>query len=84
MGFLGGSDGKDSALQSWRPGFNPWVRKIPWRREYQPTLVFLPLKFHGQRSLEGYSPRGGKESKGSDTAEQLTLPLSFHTRETKA
>ena len=34
----------------------PWVGKIPWRREWQPTLVFLPRESHGQRSLEGYSP----------------------------
>ena len=35
--------------------FNPWVRKILWRRNWQPTPVFLPGKFHGQRSLAGYS-----------------------------
>jgi len=34
-------------LQSRRPRFNPWVRKIPWRREWQPTPVFLPGDFHG-------------------------------------
>ena len=39
-------------------GFNPWVRKIPWRRTQQPTPVFLPGKSHGQRSLAGYSPQG--------------------------
>ena len=39
----------------WR-GFNPWVRKSPWRRTWQPTPVFLPGESHGQRSLEGYSP----------------------------
>ena len=39
-------------------GFDPWVRKIPWRREWQPTPVFLPGEFHGQRSLMGYSPWG--------------------------
>ena len=38
-----------------RRRFNPWIGKIPWRREWQPTLV-LPGKFHGQRSLVGYSP----------------------------
>ena len=38
------------------PGFDPWVRKIPWRRARQPTLVFLFGKSHGQRSLVGYSP----------------------------
>ena len=45
-----------------RPGFNPWVRKIPWRREYQPTPVFLPGEFHEQRSLAGYCPWRCKES----------------------
>ena len=35
-------------------GFDPWVRKIPWRREWLPTPVFLPEEFYGQRSLEGY------------------------------
>ena len=46
--------------QCGRPGFNPWVRKIPWRRKWQPTPVFLPGKFHGWRSLVGYSPWGGR------------------------
>ena len=41
-------------LQLRRPRFNPWVRKIPWRREWQPTSVFLPGEFHQQRSLVGY------------------------------
>ena len=44
-----------------RPGFNPWVGKIPWKREWHPTPVFLPGKSHGQRSLVGYSPWGRKE-----------------------
>ena len=39
-----------------------WVRKIPWRRKWQPTPVLLPGKFHGQRNLVNYSPRGRKES----------------------
>ena len=42
--------------------FDPWVREIPWSRKWQPTVVFLPGKFHGQRSLVGYSPQGPKES----------------------
>ena len=41
--------------------FDPWVRKIPWRRAWQPTPVFLPGEFHGQRSMAGYSPWGHKE-----------------------
>ena len=48
---------------------DPWVEKIPWRREWLLTPVFLPGKFHSQRSLAGYSPQGHKES---DTTEQLT------------
>ena len=36
--------------------FDPWVEKIPWRREWLPTAVFLPGESHGQRSLVGYSP----------------------------
>ena len=43
-----------------RPGFHPWVRKMPWRKKWQPTPRFLPGKFHGQWSLVGYSPRGHK------------------------
>ena len=39
-----------------RPGFHPWVGKIPWRRAWQLTPVFFPGKSHGQRSLAGYSP----------------------------
>ena len=42
--------------------FYPWGRKIPWRRKWQSIPVFLPGKFHGQRSLAGCSPRGPKES----------------------
>ena len=50
--------GKETACQCKRPGFDPWVRKIPWKRKWQPTPVFLPGEFHGQRSLVGYSPWG--------------------------
>ena len=59
VGFLKWLSGKESACQCGRcrrHGFDPWVRKIPWRRKWQPTPVFLPRKFHGQRSLVGYSP----------------------------
>ena len=60
-------------LQWRRPGFNPWVWKILWRREWLPTPVPLPGKSYGQRSLVGCSPWGGKES---DTTEQLSLTPS--------
>ena len=46
---------------------DPWVGKIPWRRKWQPTAMFLPGKFHGQRSLEGHSPWGHKRV-GCDSA----------------
>ena len=49
-----------------RHRFDPWVKKIPWRRSWQPTAVFLPGESLGKRGLVGYSPRGHKES---DTTE---------------
>ena len=60
---------KESTCQCRRPGFNPCVGKVPWRRDWQPTPVFLPGEFHGQRSLVGYSPWGHKEL---DITERLT------------
>ena len=57
-GFPGGASGKEPACQCRRykrRGFNPWVRKSPWRRARQPTPVFLPGGSVGQRSLVGYS-----------------------------
>ena len=66
-------------LQCGRPGFYPWVGKIPWIRKWQPTPVFLPRKSHGLRSLVGYSPLGRKES---DTTERLHfLPLALNLLE---
>ena len=63
-GFPGDTSGKEFLWQ-WRRckrhGFSLWVRKIPWRRKWQPTPVFLPGKSHGQRSLASYSPWGHKE-----------------------
>ena len=56
LGFPGGSDGKSICLQCRRPGFDPWVGKIPWRRIWHPTPVLLPGKSHGRRSLVGHSP----------------------------
>ena len=64
-------------LQCRRPEFDPWVGRIPWRREWQPTSVFLPGEFHGQRGLVGYRPWGRKESA---TMERPALPLSVHCR----
>ena len=66
VGFPSGSAGKES-LQCGRPGFDPWVGKILWRREQLPTPVFWPGEFHGL-----FSPWGHKES---GTTERLSLPL---------
>ena len=46
--------------------FDPWVGKVPWRREWKPTPVFLPGEFHGWKSFMDYSPWDLKES---DTTE---------------
>ena len=64
-GLPGGTSDKAAACQCRRPKrcrFSPWVRKIPWRRAWQPTLVFLPGESHGQRSLAGYCPQSCTES----------------------
>ena len=58
----------------WETRFNPWVGKIPWRRKWQPTSVFLPGESHGRRSLVGYSPQGCKEL---DTTEWLHFHFHF-------
>ena len=68
--------GKESACQRRRykrHRLDPWTGKIPWRRAWQPSPVFLPGKSHGQRSLTGYSPQGCKES---DTTEHVHTGLS--------
>ena len=64
MGFSGSSSGKECACRCRRHkkcGFDPWIGRIPWRRAWQPTPVFLPGEFHGQKSLVGFSPQGCKE-----------------------
>ena len=63
-GFPGGTSGKEPTCQCRRfkrHQFDPWVRKIPWRREWLHTPVFLPGESPGQRSLAGYSPQLCKE-----------------------
>ena len=71
LDFPGGSDGKSVCLQCRRPRFDPWVRKMPWRRKWQPTPVLLPGKSHGRRSLVGYSQWCRKEL-------GMTERLHFH------
>ena len=78
-GFPCGASGKESTCQCRRckrHEFDPWVRKIPWRRAWQPTPVFLRGESHGQRSLMGCSSWGRKES---DTTEWLHFPFQTPT-----
>ena len=76
--FQGGASGKEPACQ-WRrpkrPGFDPCVGKIPWRRKWQPTPVFLPGDLHGQRSLVVCSLWCNKESDITEDACSLEEKL---------
>ena len=76
-GLLSWYSGEESASQCRRPkrlGFDSWVRKISWRRKWQPPQVFLLGKSHGQRSLGGCNPWGHKES---DILEWLSTHTSY-------
>ena len=67
-------NGKEATCQCRRCEFSPWVGKIRWRRAWQPTPVFLPGEFHGQRSLAGYNPWGHKELA---TAEWMSMHVGM-------
>ena len=72
---IGSKSDKESTFQCRRYsncGLEPWVWKIPWSRKWQPTPVFLPGQFYGQRSLAGFSPCSYKES---GTTERLKTPV---------
>ena len=75
LGLPSWLSGKESTCQCRRCGFDSWVGKIPRKKVWQPTPIFLPGKSHEKRSLVGYNPWGHKES---DTTERLTLSLSLH------
>ena len=86
MGFPGGASGQELAFPCRR--HEMWVRsvggKIPWRRAWQPTPVFLPWESHGQRSLEGYSPGDCKESHVTERQSMLwglseLIHISIHS-----
>ena len=72
VGFPSGTVVKNPLASSCRRckrcRFDPWVGKIPWSRKWQPIPVFLPGKFHRQRSLAGYSPWGQRESDATEHA----------------
>ena len=80
QGVPGSSEAKKSSCQCRRCGFHPRVERIPWRRKWQPTPVFLPGKSHGQRSLAGFSPWGHKRVKNNLATElQLSLKTVLST-----
>ena len=81
-GFPWWLSSKERACQCRRRGLDPWVRKIPWRRKWQPTPLFLCGKSHAQRALEGYSPwdrkrvrhnLATKQQRTTSTSKILTL-----------
>ena len=85
-GFPCGASGKEHACwcrRCKRLRFHPWVGKIPWRRAWQLTSVVLPRESHGQRSPEGCSPRGCKESDMTELTEhpysQFSIVSSVHS-----
>ena len=74
VGFPGGTSGTEPACQyrrHKRAGFDSWVKKIPWRRAWQPTPVFLPGESHGERSLAGSV---GSQRVGRD---RVTITFTF-------
>ena len=86
FGFLRWLSGKEFACQCRRCrrcGFHPWVGKIPWRRERQPTLVFLPGESHGQRSLGDYSHSVPKNQMRPSTRTHTIILEYFHYPEKK-
>ena len=74
LGFSGGSDVKEFAYSAGDMGLTSGSGRFPWRRKWQPTPVFLPGEFHGQRSLMSYSPWSCIES---DMTERLSLSLTL-------
>ena len=75
--WLGGKESACYCSRHKRCQFDPWIRKISWRKAWQPTPVLLLGKSHGQRSLAGYSPWGHKES---DMTEHTRTLYNFPSR----
>ena len=80
QGLTGGASGKEPICQFRRHKtceFKPWVGKIPWKRKWQPTPVFLPGESHGQSNLAGYGPWGNKESDMTEATQNARTPIAF-------
>ena len=73
--WLGGKEPTSQCRRHRRCGFDPWAGKIPWRRKWQPTPVFLPGESHGGRSLVGYSPWGHRVRHNRVTEHAVTLSM---------
>ena len=80
LNIPGGSDGQESARNVGDQGSAPWVRKIRWRRKWQPTAVFLPGESQGQWSLVGYSPQGREGSDRTEVIEHTHHAMYAHRR----
>ena len=78
IGFCWWLRGKKPACKCSRCRFLPWVRKIPWRKKWQPTPVFLPRKSHGKRSFAGYSSWDVRVRHDSATEHTLTNNIVEH------
>ena len=79
LGLPADSEDRESICQCRRHRVNPWVRKIPWRRAWQPTPAFLPRESHGQRSLVSYSPWAHKRVRHNlVTKQQITTNEGFY------
>ena len=85
-GFPWWLSGKESTCQCRRhkrPRSDPWVRKIPCRKKWQPTPVFLPGKFHGQSSLAGYIPWGSKRVRHDLVTKQQQIDFDIFAQKIK-
>ena len=80
MGLPWWLSGRESSCQCRKLLFDPQIKKIPWRRKWQPTPVFLPRKSHGQRSLAGYSPWDRKRVRHNLSTKQQQPVSLFYRR----
>ena len=83
QGFSGGCSSKEPTCQCRRVkrhGFNPWVRKIPWRRKWPPAPVFLPGEPYGHLGLVSYHPQGRKEQDMTEATQHTQCIVQFNVR----
>ena len=81
LGLLRWLSGKEPSCQCRRVkrhGFNPWVRKIPWRRKWSPTPVFLPGESYGQLGLASYHPQGRNEQDMTEATQHTQCIVQFN------